>query len=91
MNGHLLAGVAAFFAWALSFTIVGASLGTLALLLGTRQLAGPWLLLVLLVTGGGCSLVAVWAHGRVNRYYAAKNPPLRRSSACREPTGHGSR
>ena len=73
MKTQLLAGAAAFLAWVLAFTIVGASLGALALGVGTRQFAGPWFLALVLALGGGCSLVAVWAHDRVNRHFAAKD------------------
>ena len=65
VTDRLLAGVAAIVAWMLSFAFVAATLGGLAVLLGTRQFQGLWFLAILLLIGGCCSLASVWAHGRV--------------------------
>ena len=65
MTMRLLAGLAAVVAWVVAFAVMSASLGGLALLTGTRHFQGPWFLAVVLVVGGGCALVSVWAHARV--------------------------
>lgn len=72
MTGRLLAGLAAIVAWMVAFAVMGASLGGLAILTGTRHFQGHWFLAVLLVVGGGCALVAVWAHGRVVKRFEAE-------------------
>ena len=66
---RLLAGIAAFFAWELSFAWSLATLYGVAKLLGHEggNFQGLAPLLILLVVGGVCSLVAVWAYHRVQQ------------------------
>lgn len=72
MTIRLLAGLAAVVAWMVAFAIMVVSFGGLALMMGTRHFQGAWFVVALLAVGGGCALVAVWAHDRVVKRFEAK-------------------